>query len=185
MKDGCPVPTGPVYLRPLEMDDLPSIHTWHNDADLYGMLTAPYRGVSRIAAEQWLREKTQFSIHEVAMAICLVEGDRHIGNVYLKQIDWVARHALLAVFIGDLAHRSKGYGTAAIRLMTQHAFGDLGLLRLHLPVLADNTAAAGVYEKCGFRVEGRLRRHAFKEGQFKDVLVMGLCCDDLVAPHPG
>jgi diamine N-acetyltransferase len=49
---------------------------------------------------------------------------------------------------------------------------------LHLLVLEDNKPAIKVYEKCGFVVEGRLRRHVFKNGKFKDVLFMGLCAGD-------
>ena len=64
-------------------------------------------------------------------------------------------------------------------MLINYAFQDLGLLRLYLFVLEDNTPAMRVYEKCGFIVEGKLRRHAFKEGKFKDVLVMGICASDL------
>ena len=172
-------PSGePVYLRSLEMDDLPRVHKWHNDSDLYASLTTPHRYVSRETVEQWLRQRTAFSTTEVTLAICLTAGGEHIGNVYLKSIDWVAHHARMAIFIAEPTHRSKGYGEAAIRQMIRHAFGDLGLLRLHVTVLADNVAAVKTYEKCGFRVEGRLRRHAFKSGQFKDLLFMGLCSGD-------
>ena len=173
-------PSGdPVYLRSLEMDDLPAIHKWHNDADLYASLTTPHHYVSRETVEQWLGKRTAFSATEVALAICLTASEEHIGNIYLKSIDWVAHHARLAVFIAEPTHRSKGYGEAAIRLIIRHAFGDLGLLRLHVTVLADNVAAVKTYEKCGFRVEGRLRRHAFKSGQFKDLLFMGLLRDEV------
>ncbi len=168
----------PVYLRSLEMDDLPKIHQWHNDLHLYEILVGEHGHVSRSAVEQWLRGKTAFSRNERSWAICISESHEHIGNIYLKEIDWVARHARLSMFIGDPAHRSKGYGRVAVRLMTEHAFKCLGLLRVHLIVLADNEPAIRAYKKCGFQTEGRLRRHAYVNGQFRDMQFMGLCADD-------
>lgn len=168
----------PVYLRALQMDDLSRIHEWHNDASLYESLGQPRRFVSPAVVEKWLRERVVYSNNRLALAICVSDTGEHVGNIYLNKIDWVARHAEMALFIADPVHQSKGYGQSAVRLMIKYAFGTLGLLRLHLTVLADNARAIKAYEKCGFRVEGRLRRHAYKNGQFKDMLVMGLCAGD-------
>jgi RimJ/RimL family protein N-acetyltransferase len=79
------------------------------------------------------------------------------------------------MFIGEAAQRGKGYGASALRQLIAHAFQTMGLRRLYLHVLADNAAAIGLYEHCGFKAEGRLKRHAFKLGRYQDVLVMGLC----------
>lgn len=171
----------PVYLRALELSDLERTHKWHNDPELYKMLGGTFRYTSRATEEDWLRRKQTYSVSvsEVNLAVCLAESLQHIGNIYLRNMDWVARNAELHIFIGEPDQRSKGYGEAAVRLLINYAFQDLGLLRLYLFVLEDNTPAMRVYEKCGFIVEGKLRRHAFKEGKFKDVLVMGICASDL------
>ena len=99
---------------------------------------------------------------------------RHVGNIYLRNIDWTARHGELHIFIADKARRGRGYGSSALRQLIRHAFDTLGLQRIYLFVLKDNRAAVRAYEKCGFVVEGSLRRHAFKGGRFKDMLIMGL-----------
>ena len=90
-------------------------------------------------------------------------------------MDVRARHGEVHLFLGDRPNRSKGYGSSALRQLVRLAFATLGLQRLYLYVLADNAAAIRTYAKCGFAVEGRLRRQAFKQGRFKDMLVMGLC----------
>lgn len=168
-----------VFLRPLELEDLPRIHRWHNDERLYRYFSKTHRFVSMTVVEQWLRANMAYSNEAISFAICTSEDQTHIGNIYLRGIDWVARHAELALFIADPSHRSKGYGRGAIRLIIRHAFKDLNLRRLHLKTLQDNERAISLYEKCGFQVEGRLRRHAYKDGEFKDVLVMGLCAEDV------
>ena len=55
---------------------------------------------------------------------------------------------------------------------------DLGLRRLYLTVLEDNHRAIRAYEKCGFVAEGRLRKHAYKRGEFRDLIFMGICAGD-------
>lgn len=167
-----------VYLRALEPADAERTSKWHNDPSLYDTLVSPFRYVSRAAEEEWLRRKTAYSQTEIPLAICLREGDRHIGNIHLTDIDWISRHACFGIFIGEAQHQSRGYGQQATRLMLGHAFHDLGLRRVYLTVLDDNPRAIRVYEKCGFTVEGRLRQHVYKRGQFRDLIFMGICAND-------
>lgn len=167
-----------VYLRALESSDLDRTWKWHNDSGLYDMLVSPFRYVSRAAEEEWIRRKAAYAQTEIQLAICLTEGDQHIGNIHLTDIDWVARHAGVGIFIGEEEHWSKGYGQQAMRLILRHAFSDLGLRRVYLTVLDDNPRAIRAYEKCGFVVEGRLRQHAYKRGKFRDLVFMGVCVGD-------
>lgn len=164
-----------VYLRSLELTDLQRIHQWHNDPELFATLTSPYHPVSLQAVEDWLKRKSQYSDNEISFAICLVETSEHIGNMYLKNIDYVNRNAFLGAFIGNPDNRSKGYATEALLLVVEYAFQTLGLVRLCMYVYADNAAAIKHIEKCGFEIEGRLRQHIYKSGVFKDVLIMGMC----------
>jgi len=167
-----------IYLRALELTDLDRTSKWHNDPKLYEMLIRPFRYVSRVAEEEWLRRRTAYCRTEARLAICLKRNSEHIGNIYLADIDSVSRHACAGIFIGHEEHRSKGYGRQAMRLLLNHAFDDLGLHRVYLTVLEDNQRAIRSYEACGFVVEGRLRQHGFKQGRFKDLILMGICADD-------
>ena len=170
-----------VYLRAFELGDLERTQKWHNDPALYETVVGAFRYVSRAAEEEWLRQKQAYSNQEVNLAICLKADSTHVGNMYLRNINWIARHAEVSMFIGESEQRGKGYGTAALRLLIQHAFRDLGLLRLYAFVLEENLPVLQVCEKCGLILEGKLRQHAYKDGEFKDVLVVGLCSEDLQA----
>jgi RimJ/RimL family protein N-acetyltransferase len=169
----------PVYLRALELDDLDRTFKWHNDPELYRKLVGPFRYVSHATEEEWLRGKQAYSPNEVNLAICLAENSQHIGNFYIRDIDWIARNAALHILIGEPTQRGKGYGTSALRLVVKYAFQDLGLNRLWLAILENNEASLKHVEKFGFIREGRLRKHAFKEGEFKDLIMFGICTDDI------
>jgi diamine N-acetyltransferase len=164
----------PVYLRSLEMADLERCHRWHNDPDLYQHLGNSYRPVSQKSEAAWLESKASWHQNEFNLAICLTASDEHIGNIYLRDIDWVSRRAELHIFIGDKTQRSKGCGQSAVRQLVRYAFDELGLQRVFLFVLEDNQAARRSYEKCGFQTEGTMQRHVFKNGQFKNLVVMGV-----------
>jgi RimJ/RimL family protein N-acetyltransferase len=168
-----------VYFRALELDDLDRTFKWHNDQDLYRTLGGSFRYTSRATEEEWLRKMAAFSNQEVNLAVCLTETSQHIGNIYLRNINWTARNGEVHLFIGEVGDRSKGCGQAAMRLIARHAFQQLGLLRLYGFIIGDNHPSIRMLEKCGWVVEGTLRKHTFKDGHFKDVLVMGICASDL------
>lgn len=166
-----------VFLRALDVGDIDRTLAWHNNPELYRTLGDAFRFVSRTAEEEWLRRKSSFSSGEINLAICLEKTNQHVGNIYLREIDWIARHAVMHIFIGEPRWRHKGLGRAATECLLRHAFEDLNLRRVLLHVLADNSAALGLYRSLGFLVEGTLRQHAFKGGVFEDVIVMALLRD--------
>jgi RimJ/RimL family protein N-acetyltransferase len=165
----------------LETTDIDTLHDWHNTPELYDNLGGSFRYVSRRTEEEWLCKRVAASHLEVNLAICRTTDSAHIGNIYLRDIDWVSRHGELHIFIGDARERGKGYGFAAMQLLIRHAFDNMGLRRIHLTLLEGNTAALRLYKKCGFQVEGTLRAHVFKKGHWNNMVLMGLCADD---PQP-
>lgn len=168
----------PVFLRSLETSDLERTYQWHNDRTLYQHLENVFRHVSRKTEEEWLDRKSNYDPQEISLAICIKENSEHIGNIYLRNIDWIARRANLHIFIGNTEQRGKGFGLSAIRQVLRYAFCDIGLNRIMLEVLFDNSTAIHVYKKCGFLLEGTLRKHVFKDGAFKDVVIMGICANE-------
>lgn len=164
-----------IFLRSLELSDCPQVHKWHNDADLYGTLIGTFHPVSMATVENWLKNRIVFSDKEVNFAICLAETSEHIGNIYLRDIDYVNRNGFLGAFIGLRDNRGKGYASEALLKAIEYAFQTLGLERLFAHALADNQPAIRHLEKCGFSIEGKMRNHVFKNGVYKDVVIMGLC----------
>ncbi len=173
----------PIYLRALERDDLERTHKWHNDRTMYRIMGGTFHYVSRAAEEAWLRKKEAYSPTEVMLAICVTETSQHIGNIYLRNIDWAARHAEGQIWIGEVGQRTKGYGRAAAELLISHAFEDLGLHRLYVLALEGNPSIH-MAETQGFVREGVLRDHVYVAGKFKDLVVLGMTVDDYRRARP-
>ncbi|KAI0086772.1 acyl-CoA N-acyltransferase [Irpex rosettiformis] len=68
----------------------------------------------------------------------------------------------------------QGYGTEILNWLIGYSFEGLSLNRLSLTVWSSNTSAIRLYERIGFKHEGRIREGAWKEGRFVDKVLMGL-----------
>jgi putative acetyltransferase len=83
------------------------------------------------------------------------------------------KHVGVIAICVDGDWQGKGVGAALMRAIVDLADNWLNLTRLELEVYADNEAAIHLYERFGFEVEGILRRHAFRDGEYVDSKVMG------------
>ena len=95
------------------------------------------------------------------------DSDTYLGTISLEDIDRENGHALYAVAMRSCA-QGTGAAMAATREVLHIAFGEMGLERVYLNVLADNARAKRFYEKAGFKCEGRFRRHLKLRGEWRD-----------------
>ena len=80
----------------------------------------------------------------------------------------------MAIGIGEPDAWNKGYGSEAMRLMLRYGFEELNLNRVSLGVFSANPRGIRSYEKCGFVHEGRMREFARRDGQYWDLVFMGI-----------
>ncbi|HEY7312846.1 MAG TPA: GNAT family protein [Gemmataceae bacterium] len=172
-----------VYLRPLDLEDVPVLTTWLNDPEVRRHLLI-HRPLSRMAEETFLRKLSE-SESEFVLGIVVREPEQFIGVTGLRHIDVRNRHAEFGIAIGEKTAWGSGYGTEATRLIVRYAFETLNFNRIWLHVGEDNERAVRVYEKVGFRTEGRLRQDMFRDGRYWDSLVMAVLRDDLRAANQG
>jgi len=112
-------------------------------------------------------------------AICLMQGDRHIGNCGFEAIDRDNGTATFGIFIGEADCRGQGLGEEAVRTLCRFGFEELRLAKVRLDVYEGNPAIR-TYERVGFRREGVLRQEIFRRGGRLDVIRMGLLVEELV-----
>ena len=56
----------------------------------------------------------------------------------------------------------------------RYAFRELNMQRVGLEVGDFNVGARRVYEKCGFQLEGTVRRTMYRDGRLWDMHIMGI-----------
>jgi RimJ/RimL family protein N-acetyltransferase len=86
----------------------------------------------------------------------------------------VHRCAEFGIRIGSEANRGKGYGKEATALALSFCWNHLNLNRVQLIVFGHNARAARVYAAAGFEREGLLRRAAFVDGAWVDLVIMAV-----------
>lgn len=71
-------------------------------------------------------------------------------------------------------HWNKGILSSAVPVMTHYIFNHFDVCRIFALVFERNLSSQRVLEKCGFLLEGRMRKAAIKENIYLDVLVYSL-----------
>ena len=165
-----------LYLRPLERSDANQLSTWINNREVTRFLKS-HRPMNLQSEEEFI-EQTRTSKQEVVFGIATKDNDRFIGCTGLHGFDQVNRHCFFGIMIGDTTNWGKGYGTEATRLVTKYAFESLNFNRVWLHVYDFNERGVKAYEKVGFKKEGVLRQHTYREGRYHDVLSMGILRSD-------
>jgi len=159
-----------IYLRKLEATDLDRTWVWVNDPDIAEKIGTPIP-VSKSEQLRWF-ERTDQAKDKIVFALCLRDGDTHIGNLSLDNIEPRHRTARLSIFIADPSLRGQSLGSRAIRLLTDYAFGYLNLNKVWCKTTGDDDGTLKFYERLGFRVEGVLRMHEFVAGRYVDKVIL-------------
>lgn len=167
-----------IYLRALEPDDYKVSIKWRKDDEIWTTVVGPKYFVSSAYEKQWVEDSILDSSKNIKLAICLKENDKHIGNVYLTDIDYRNRNAIYGIMIGDKSYWGKGIAKEAISLILHYAFMDLGLIRVEGIYLTKNLASINAAKKCGFKEEGILRKAVFKNGDYQDLKIMSIIRED-------
>jgi RimJ/RimL family protein N-acetyltransferase len=158
-------------LRKPEPSDVHALYRLKNDPDVVAMLVGFTTGYSTADLEAWV-ERHRTAANEALFVIADPE-DRAIGHVGLYDIDHRVQSAEFAIAI-DRSMWGKGLGRACSRRVIEYGFGELNLRRITLEVLETNERAIRLYRSLGFVDEGRLRQAYRKQGDWIDVLLMGL-----------
>jgi len=167
-----------VILRSLRREDLQRQNDYNNDLDteiLGGGDPPEPQSLERLQAEfdkdlsRGARDGARFAIEADGL---------YIGGCGLFRIDERAGTAELGIAIGDSRYQGRGYGRDALRTLLEYAFRHRNFHKVWLMVNDDNERAIRSYRSVGFVEEGRLRRHAWSNGRYIDILAMGVLSDE-------
>ena len=165
-----------VTLRAIEREDLELMREMLNDPEIESLDVGWAFPVSKYQQEQWyeksINDKNNFRF------IIETEMDGAIGIATLINIDWKNRRAEHGIKLANREKRTKGIGMDVVMAIMKYAFDELQLNRLDGSWFDDNTASKKLYQKCGWKVEGRIRSCVYKNGKYKDLDVVGILRDE-------
>ena len=161
-----------IYLRPFERGDLDYIRKWYNDPELRGSIeiTEPYNAEK---VERWF-DSVCNDENRIWFAIAPKSNDEVVGECGLLRMFYAWRTTDLTMIIGERDAQGKGYGSEAMRLLLDYAFGHLGFHRVALGVAGFNEDAVRFYERHGFKREGIQREGYYFNHKYHDFVMMSL-----------
>ncbi|HEU5114552.1 MAG TPA: GNAT family protein [Candidatus Paceibacterota bacterium] len=159
---------------PIE-SDLPLFTRWINDPEINRFLK--HRMPILHAGEKKWFDSLADRKNDVVLTLCTTAG-RPIGVMGMHRIDWINGTATTGAFIGEKSLWGKGYGSDAKMVLLNYAFNTLNLRKICSRVYDFNGRSLAYSKKCGYREEGRLRKHVFRDGNYYDVIELAVFKED-------
>ena len=111
-------------------------------------------------------------------AIVIKNNNKHIGNIKLEPISLYHQTATLGIMLGSKDEWGKGYAKEAINILIRYSFNHLNLRKINLGVVESNINALKLYEKLGFKIEGKQTNQGYYNHKLDNVILMGLFKED-------
>ncbi len=155
-------------IRSAEPSDYAGLQVLHTQPGvIHGTLQLPFA-----SQEFWRQRCLDWKENWRVLVAC--EGEQIIGSAVLVVAPGSPRRRHVGE-IGLGVHdgwQRRGVGSALLGELLGLADRWFNLSRIELTVYTDNVGAIALYEKRGFRREGRLQRYAFRDGEYADVFAM-------------
>lgn len=168
-----------ILLRPFEAGDEDFFLQWLNDADTRAKIgvTLP---TSKIQANAYVNRNDNNSVW---FAIIRKDDMKLIGEIGLLRMYPMWRTTDLTIIIPDKENQGKGYGTEAINLLMDYAFGMLNFNRISIGVVGFNTNALAFYKRVGFIQEGIQEQGYYYNYTYYDFIMMRILRDEFMQKH--
>ena len=166
------IPAGGWVLRPWREGDEPALAKYANNRNIWinlkDVFPHPYTMEDAVVWVQLQKDR------EPPTDLAIADADEAIGAIGLRlQGDVYRRTAEVGYWLGE-PFWGQGIATYALQAFTEYAFTTFDLVRLQAFVKEWNPASAHVLEKCGFTLEGRLRKNVTKDGKTVDQFLYAL-----------
>jgi diamine N-acetyltransferase len=159
-----------ISIGPFVPEDFAAVFCWINDVAA-ARLDLAYRPIDMMTHQQWWQGLGK-DPSKVVFAIRKTSDPAIIGFVQIAGINSVHRSAEMGIRIGEEKNRGQGYGKEVLGLALDYCWSHLNLNRVQLTVFKNNVRAIGAYKAAGFRKEGRMRKAAFIDGDWVDLILM-------------
>ena len=143
-----------ISLRPLSLKERPVFFRWATQSDAtpywYGELYGDDVPSYVVFKLEWPDHYFDGSRPLAGRCFAILLADRPIGQINYNQVSRADMTVELDIIIARQADQGHGYGTEAIRLLTQYLFRDMQVRRCRIEVVSRNPRAYHAYLKAGF-----------------------------------
>lgn len=171
-----------IHLRTLTPEDMDDIAVWAEDPFIERMVGSELLHAYVHVYEQDAARFYEACLTDTRQVIFLVVpngGVRTVGLVRLFNIHMEEGYAFFETIIVDKGALRRGFGVQATRLISYYGMDVLGLRRIEAKVYAYNVVSMNALRRNGCIQEGVLRKAAYQDGQYWDVVIFGILREEL------
>ncbi len=165
-----------ILLRAIETRDIEDLYQFRFGGDSYEYFYE-FPVTSIDGYRSWINSNVSRS-DQVNFVIEDKMTKKTIGTISLIDIDNRSKKAEMGRVFLSSDFRGKGYFKDAVEALFDYAFQDLNLRKIYCEVFSDNSWAVKTYIKNGFSEEGLLKKHIYKDGHYKDVIILSIFRND-------
>lgn len=157
-----PIVSGAVALKSLDVSAAKGPYlNWMQDLEVGRYLESRFAKHTEQSLVGFIRVSND--AQNILLAGIFLDG-RHVGNIKLN----ISRHhhrGEFGILIGDRDVWGRGVARQAISLLSDHAFNELGVVKLSAGCYGPNVGSIKAFEAAGFHVEAVRRGHHIHEGK--------------------
>jgi UDP-4-amino-4,6-dideoxy-N-acetyl-beta-L-altrosamine N-acetyltransferase len=169
-----------VRMRDVQPGDKEQLRLWRNSPAVVRNSISS-EAITPEAHERWFANAMKDPTRRYWIITC---NQADVGAMNLYNVDHTHRHAHLSIYLGSGAHQHRGIGVLAEFWLFDHAFRQLHLHKICGEVLAFNKEGLERHKWIGFREEGVLRQHVFRDGRFHDLYCVGMLDEEWEQRRP-
>jgi aminoglycoside 6'-N-acetyltransferase len=151
-----------ITLRSATLEDVPTLEPWDHDPAVIAATTNEPNAEVAFGDHDWkveLHQQTAVSYFLIAEVDGRPIGALQITDPHEEPTHYwgeIAAHLrAIDIWIGDPAHRGKGYGAEVMRLAHARCFADRDVTAIVIDPLASNERAIAFYRRLGYLPVGR------------------------------
>jgi len=163
-----------LHFRKITEDDLEMIMTWRTlpEVTVY-MYTDFEPDIDKQRA--WFRK---ISVDPARIDWIINVDGEDVGLVSIMEINSVHRRCVWGYYLASPSVRGKGIARSVELNILTYVFETLNLHKFCCEVFVSNEMVIMIHQKYGSKVEGTRPEHIYKNGQFHDIVEMGLLRSD-------
>ena len=163
-----------LYLNNIREEDCNQTYlSWLMDMEVNKYMESRFYSHSIESIKNFVKEQSE---HAVYAAIRIKVTNKHIGNIKIGRLNKNHKTGEYGIMMGDRLEWGKGYAKEASIAIINHCFSEVGLNKVLLGVIDNNTVAYQLYLKLGFVVEGVLKENFYDpdEKSYRDEIRMAV-----------
>lgn len=156
-------------LRPWQKSDLESLVKHANNPNIAKFMTNGFpHPYTKTHGEKWLEIAT--TTHASNFMCIEINGEAAGGaGIHLQQ-DIMCKNAELGYWLSE-EYWGNGIIPKVVLQVVDYGFKNFDITRIYARPFGNNQASQRVLEKCGFKLEARIEKSIFKNGEFLDELI--------------